>query len=498
MLKNIKSALKNSVIYGIGSMLPKLVGFVLLPIITTRFNKSEYGLISMLESAQFLFLALFGLAFYQALFRWYCDKKYVDKQKEIFFTSLVFMGIVALAMFGILAPFAKQVSYLFLNTDKNYQLIYFVLITTAFELFVQIVTSVIRLQEKPMLFTVGNMLRFFTSFVLTIWFIYFKKMWIEGIYYAQFAGMFVFTVYISKYVWRNIKIKFEWGILKEMLHFCYPLAFSAVFAVILTNTDRFALKSTTSFSEVGLYTLGSKIANAIFLLIVTPINMAIAPMVFKMIDDPNNKRFYSKLLTYFCFGISLIVLGMSLFGKEIIKVYSHNPEYWDAYKFVPILSFAILMNSLKDNSVIGLQISKKTSILATIIGIMALFTILCNKVLIPIMGSQGAAVSVLFTSTAYFLTVLYHSQKHYYIPYEIKKIVISILVCAALCASAILVNGSNIIIRMIAKTLIWISFPIILYWFNFYEPIELETMGKIWAKWKNPLTWPSNMKQVKI
>ena len=498
MLKNIKSALKNSVIYGIGSMLPKLIGFILLPMYVVRFPTNDYGYICLLETAQLLFVALFGLAFYQALFRWYCDKKYEDKKKEIFFTSMVFTLFIACIMIGCLAPFATQLSQIFLNNDQNGKLIYFVLISTAFELFVQIITSIIRLQEKPMLFTKSNLFRFTTNLVLTIWFIQYKKMWIEGIYYAQFAGMIVFALYMSKYVWANMKIKFEGQILKEMLQFCYPLAFSSVFAVILSNTDRFAIKSVSNFSDVGLYALGSKLANAVFMLVVSPVNMAIAPMIFKMIDDPNNKRFYSKLMTYFCFGVAIVVLGLCLFSKELIKVFAQKPAYWDAYQYIPLLSFAILMNSLKDTAVIGIQIMKKTKILAVIIGCMAFLTIMLNNLLVPLIGSQGAALSVLITASCYFGTVLYFSQKCYYIPYELAKLAKIISTAIALFLVSTTVNDLHIAIRLIVKSILLLSFPILLYWIKFYEAIEIETIQKIWKKWKQPAAWRTNLNQVKF
>lgn len=84
MLADIKSTIKNSIIYGFGSLSSKLVGFILIPLYTKYLTVEDYGALGILEVSSQIFIGLFGFGLYQAFFRWYWDKRYSSKQAAIF------------------------------------------------------------------------------------------------------------------------------------------------------------------------------------------------------------------------------------------------------------------------------------------------------------------------------------------------------------------------------------------------------------------------------
>jgi len=53
-------------------------------------------------------------------------------------------------------------------------------------------------------------------------------------------------------------------------------------------------------------------------------------------------------------------------------------------------------------------------------------------------------------------------------------------------------------IRLTGKLLLILSFPFILYLWNFYEPIEIQTIKGAWRKWRNPLNWKKNRSKIKL
>jgi O-antigen/teichoic acid export membrane protein len=144
---------------------------------------------------------------------------------------------------------------------------------------------------------------------------------------------------------------------------------SSISGIVLSIADRLFCYANfiTGLSELGAYSLGYKIANSVKVLLVTSVQLSINPMIYQMMDKSGNKRFYSKIMLYFCFGVLFCVLGLSIFSKEIVYLLaSSNKEYWDAYKVIPLLSFAVLFGMLKDTSLIGLNVSKKTKIIGLV------------------------------------------------------------------------------------------------------------------------------------
>jgi len=496
MLSTIKSTLKNSVIYSIGNISTKIIGLFLLPLYAKKLTISEYGVLGILEVSSQLLIAIFGLALYQAFFRWYWDKEYIDKQKSIFFTSTFFLIIISVFMYLGFYSFSNRFSiFLFDKIDYSY-LLKIMLITSGLQIIAQMPSTLLRLKEKPFLFTSSNIIKLTVSFILTIYFIVILKRKIEGIYEAQIIGFIIYFLILSKFIWKNIKFKLELKIIKGMLSFSFPLMFASISGTLLSIADRYCLKFLSNFSEVGIYSLGFKIANTIKFLVVVPVNLAVTPIIFKMMDKPENKRFYSKLMTYFTFGVMICVLGMSFYGKEIIKFLARNKDYWGAYKVIPIISFSILLGMLKDVSLTGINIMKRTKILAVIIFSMSVINVIFNIILIPYLQSYGAALATLITQCIFFLIVYKYSQKYYHIPYEISKIIKMIFIGFILLFVTYFINDLSLFIRLFMKTVMIISFPFILYFMKFYDEIELLRINQGWQKWSNLSNLKENVKNI--
>ncbi len=494
MIEHLKAAIKSSVIYSLGNLTSKLLGIILIPLYTSKLTLSEYGMLGMLEITVQILTAIIGLSLYSAFFRWYWDKQYLDKQKSIFFTILIFVFTGAILMNLIFLPFHDQLSSFLLDTDQQGYLIMLILIIAGFEAVAIIISTLIRLQERPGFYTLLQVSKVLTSLSLTIYFIAVKGKKIDGIYEAQLIGNAVFYLLAARFIIKSSNPKIEWKILPGMLKFSYPLLFSSIAGIVLTISDRYILKFISDLAYVGIYTLGYKIASTLRVLVITSVNLAIQPMIYKMIDQPDNKRFYSKIMTYYSYGLMICVLGLSLFGRELIKFLSKsNPDYWEAFSIVPIISMAFFFGMLRDVSLTGINISKKTVVNAKSILFAATFNIVFNIILIPFMGYLGAAIATLISQMLYFLIIYYFAQKFYPIKYEIGKVIKIICSGVIIYALSIFTNEMTLLLRLILKSLLIFSFPFILFLLRFYEPVELERLRGLWMKWRDPGKWFSNL-----
>jgi len=496
MLKTLRSTLKNTAIYSFGTLASKLVGFFLLPLYTTKLSVPEYGVLGILEiSGQFL-IAFFGLGLYNAFYRWYWDKKYISRQKSILFTLVVLVFSFSVFMTMILWFQDKNISAFLFNTTDYALLVKLMLIISLLEAQNILILTLLRLQEKASLYTILTITKFTVQLVFTIYFMVYRGKKIEAIYLAQIIADILFLILISRQLFKNIIFRFETGLLKDLLKFSLPLLLTSVLAIILTITDRYTLKFLGSLKDVGIYSLGYKLSNFLRTVIISSVNLALYPVIYKMMDVPNNKRFYSKVMTYYLFGLMFFALGLSFFGKEVVKVMARRVEYWEAFTLVPILSFAIVFSALRDVALTGINLTKKTYILARVITFVVIVNLVLNILTIPIWGYLGAAFSTLFSQMLYFIIVYYFSQRVYHIPYETKKVALMIGVGVILVLISQLGNSFGLIWRILFKTGLLIVFPVILYPFHFYEKIEMERLRQIWITWRNPVNWKKNVKRL--
>jgi O-antigen/teichoic acid export membrane protein len=277
-----------------------------------------------------------------------------------------------------------------------------------------------------------------------------------------------------------------------MLLYSFPLALSHIAGALLSIADRYALKFLVGFESVGIYSLGFKIANTTKVFLISSVQLALPPLIFKMINQPNNKRFYSKIMTYLTFGVMFLVLAISLFGIEIVKVVARDRAYWDAYTIIPIISFALVFEMLKNVATNGLTIVKKTKIIAVILTIMSLLNVILNLILISFFDVIGAAVAGLLTQIIFFIMMYQYAQKYYFIPYEISKIVKMVAVALLFVSLLPLVNQLSLVIRLMTKCVFIIIYPVILYYWNLFEQIEIVRLKEIWITWRNPAKWKEN------
>jgi O-antigen/teichoic acid export membrane protein len=231
--------------------------------------------------------------------------------------------------------------------------------------------------------------------------------------------------------------------------------------------------------------------------LVDSMKLAIGPMMIKRMDSPDNKRFYSKALLYSSYVLMFAIVGVSLFSLEIIKVIATSKTYWEAVAIIPVISISIFFINMKDITVYGLHIAKKTRIIGIIVVAATIISIVLNVLLIPVWDITGAAIATLLSQFIYWYACYYYSQKAFYVPYEIRKLTIMLVTGTVLSFSGLLLNNLDLLPRIIIKTACLASFPVILYFLNFYEPVELQAIRGFVNKWSKIRNLKSNLNSLK-
>jgi O-antigen/teichoic acid export membrane protein len=499
MLKSIKISFKDTIIYGLGNVAVKIVGLVLIPVFTNQkyFTLDEFGIMGILDISAVVLTAVLASALPQSLTRWFWDKEHKENQKGIFFMSISVQTLVSLAFCIVLIPLSGLFSTMIFNKPDFSTVITYLIIASAIQAINNIINTLMRLQSKSVLYSTTNIFKLVSVLTLTLYFILRRNMGLEGIYLAQVIGNSLVVIFLIRYTIRNSRVFFDFTIFRSMGTYGFPLMLANISAALLTVIDRFSLKTLTLLKYVALYTFAWKITSVLKLVVVDSIKLAIGPMLIKRMDAPGNKRFFSKALLYSSFVVMYVIIGISLFSFELTKVISSSKQYWDAIIVIPILSLSYFFVNMKEITVYGLHIAKKTSIIGSIVVFSTILSLALNFLLIPIWSITGAAIATLLTQFIYWYACYYYSQKVFYVPYEIRKLSVMLIIGAALSFSSLLINGMDLLPRMLLKTVCLVSFPFILYLFNFYEPIELQAIRGFIVKWSKIKDLRNNLKSFK-
>ena len=487
MLKDLFNTAKHTIIYSLGNLSIKLVGFILLPLYTTYLTTSDYGLLAIIEAIAQFSVAVLGFRLSTAMLRWAIAEKDENKKKSIIFTALFSSFIILTPFIMSFIVFANYLSEIIFNTSQFTLYIYLIAIFIAFEVYNLFILDLLRLHDKSILYVILVLIKLVINLALNIYFVAFAKTGVEGIMYSMVISSIAFSLMTLPFLLSQIKFKYDAKTAVEMFNYGFPLIFATISSMILTLADRFVIKHFYSLSEVGIYNLGYKLSSAINVVIIQSFQMGFLPIAFSKFDKPNAKEFFAKVLTYFTFVLILSIIAISLFSKEVILLLANDKAYFEAYKIVPFISYTFLIKGIYYVFSLGLHFAKKTKYNSFIVLIGALVNIILNFLLIPYYGIYGAAIASIISSIVIMLLYYYYSQREYRIHYELKRIFILTFSSVIIIFSLYYINIENIYTSLIIKTFSLISYPFFLYFINFFtqsEKIKIQLIIKYFPDFK--------------
>ena len=485
MLEKIKRTFTHTIIFSLGALGTKVVGFILLPIYTDRLAPEAYGVLGLLEMVDLLGVHFISFALQNALFRWYTLSNDVLKKKQYVFTIVVFLLVVSSLSFMLVLPFRAFLSYLLFDSPRYGHLLIFTMFSIAFQVISRIQLTLLRIEEKSLVYIKVVISQFVLSLILNIYFVVFLEWKVEGILLAQVISYSVVLLALLPYLIRKMYPGLALEGLKEMLAFSSPMMVAAIAATLLSMGDRFFLTKLASLTSAGLYALGFKLTNVIKVFIIDPFLLGFPIVGWRVVkEDSQPKRYFSKVFTYFVLMLTWLALGISVFSKDIVETFVPNQAYWSGQKVIPFLALGIIMMGIQRALFFILQIPKATKTIPLIVGVSAALNFALNWVLIPkydFMGAAYANVSAYFFGVGLSYIV---AQKHYPIQYELRRLIMLVGIAGILFSITLFLNDFSLLERLLCKGIIVISFPLILYLLNFYEPVEIDRISGSLRKWR--------------
>lgn len=473
--KESKLLLKHSMIYGLGTMMTNLAAFLLLPVYTRYLNTSEYGVKELVGLSTQIISILVATTISSAMYRFYFEYEKEKERNEVISTSYIAIGIAGMVILGTLIILSRKISALVMSTEDYY--IYFGLSFASlwFQTIINISYNYLKVQKKSLLFIVVNISKLLMAIGLNIYLIVFLHYGLLGIFLSTLFTSVTFSVLLGIPILHKTGLSFSFSKFKEMLKYGLPMIPSQLGAFIVHLSDRFFIKSFASLSETGIYALGYRFGAIPSNFISSPFNQIWQPRRFELYKQEGSEKIFGKIFTYFLFLMLFAGLFVAGLTKDILMIMA-KPEFWPAYKIVPIIVLATTIFSMHYHLNMGILISKKTKYLAYVNFSNGLLVLVLNYILIKHYGMWGAAITTLIAFIYKVSLIYYFSSKFYKIYFELLRIVKIVLVFIVLYFVTLLVHSESIFYSLIIKSLIILTFPIVLYVIGFFSSEEKKSM----------------------
>lgn len=443
----LKSLAKQTVIYGLPSIVGRFLNFLLVPLYTYHFAPDQYGIVTELYAYVAFLLVLLTYGMETTFFRFM--QKYKD-DKSVYSTCVWSLAATTAVFLCLVTGFHDRIGQGLGYPQAGRYIVWFGLILSA-DVMSSIPFCLLREQDKAMRFAVLKSLNIAVNIFLNLFFILYCPARLQadpgswlGLVYDP--GMGVGYIFISNLVaslftflcllpeWKQLRLTFKFGMWKEMMTYTLPVMVWGMAGIINGTFDRVLLKylnpdPATAMSQLGIYGACYKLS-IIMTLFVQAFRFAAEPFFFKQMDSDQAPATYAKVMKYFVMTCAFIYLACVLFLDQIM--YFVGADYRQGADVVPVLLMANLFLGVFFNLSVWYKVSDKTRIGMYISLAGAAITIGMNFLLIPVSGYHGAAWTAL---ACYFtLSVLSYvwGQKCYPVPYPTRRIFLYLAVVTLL------------------------------------------------------------------
>lgn len=429
--------------YGLSSIVGRLLNYFLVPLYTRIFLPQEYGIVTELYAyASFLMIVLtFGME--TTFFRF--SESHEDKE-AVYSTSLVPVVLLNL-LFMVLGISAS--SYLAERLHYHHHseyLVYFVLIV-ALDAISALPFARLRQQHRAPRFAALKLVNIGVNVALNLFFLllcpYLLRHGVESVRLVYDPAGRVGYVFLSNLIASaatllllcgdlfGVRLRFDRELFPVMVRYALPLLLAGLAGMVNETLDRILLRyllvvpagvaSAADYvmAQIGIYGANYKVSILMTLFIQT-FRYAAEPFFFSHARENDARDLYRQVMTYFVLFGLVIFLGVMLY-IDVVRGFI-GAKYYSGIGIVPILLLANLFLGVIFNLSIWYKLNNQTKYGAYITVFGAVVTIVANVVLIPVMGYPGAAWA---TFICYFATMVLSyvwGQKHYRVEYELGKI----------------------------------------------------------------------------
>jgi len=476
MLEKIKRLGTDTAIYGVSTIIGRFVSFLLTPVYANMLAPGDLGVVATAFAYIAFLNVVYGYGMESAYFR-YATSREIGDDKQNF--SVPFLSVLSTAVLfsGLLALNASAVSGLARIPVEFETIVASGALILGFDAIAVVPFAVLRLERKARRFAAIRIAGILLNVGLNLLFLIRFHMGVEGIFLSNVISSGFILLLLLPTILSHLTVRWDTTLFRALLKFGLPNVPAGIATMMIQVIDRPILEALTDKATVGIYQANYRLG-VFMMLIVSTFDFAWRPFFLSHASDPDARPLFARILTYYTLLMSGVLLGLTLFLEDIVKVplfwgRSILPEaYWSGLAIVPVVLLGYLFLGMSNNLVAGIYIEKKTHYLPPITFVGAATNILANYLLIPRLGMMGAAVATLLSYFVMTVMVYLIGQRVYPVPHETGRI-LKIWGGAAIVFLLYQIVDAGAL-AILWKTSLLVIFVGLMYAFRFFHPSEMR------------------------
>jgi O-antigen/teichoic acid export membrane protein len=476
MTNPIKKLFGDVAIYGLSSIVGRLLNYLLVPLYTFVFiNPADYGVVSELYAWLAFFIVILTFGMETAFFKFIQNE---EDKKNVFSTAFSALLSLNVVFFVLILLLNKEIAFLLLY-DGHGEYIIMLGAIVSLDAISALPLAKLRAEEKAKRFSIIQLSSIGVNIILNLIFLlvfFEEKDPAQGVFYIFLANLIASAVK-SLFLYKSFGLLkgIDWGLLKRMFFFSFPLAIAGFAGIINETLDRILLKQILynpntpgsldyAEAQVGIYSASYKLAMLVTILL-QAYRYAAEPFFFSQMKNRDRNKIYSRIMNVFIAFVCGVFLLVTL-NLDVFKHFIQNETYWVGLQVVPILLMANIFLGIYYNQSIWYKLSGKTKFGAYIAITGAILTVVINVLYIPTYGYMASAWATLIVYFIQMLISYILGQRHYPIPYNLKKFFLYIGLALVLYAVSPYVKVNNFGLNLFIQNGLLIMFVLTAFYFE--------------------------------
>lgn len=428
----MKKLLGETIIYGIGAILPRVITFLLNPYYINQIaDNAEYSQFTNLYAWVAFINIVLTFGFETSFFRFSAEK---SNEKKVFNTSFWFLfstaGLFLLSVLFFNTPIAEKIGH-----GQHPEFIRWFAWIAFFDTICVIPFAWLRFNNKPIHYSSVRVIQILIQTIVVIALFNFipketslewgAKTKVSYPFFANLIGSALGVILLLPII-TKVKMQFSKDLFPKMLKYSFPVMLAGLGFMVNENFDKLVQYYEIQKSDAGAYGGCYKLA-VLMTLFVTAYRMGVEPYFFKQMNNQDAKIKYAKITEYFTLFASVAAMGIIANISWLKTLFVPKESFWAAIDIVPIIIIANLCFGVYYNLSTWYKVTDRTIMGTYISWFGAVITIVLNFFLLEKYGLMVSAWTTLIVYFSMMMLSYFLGQKYYPIPYNVKKIGLPIL-----------------------------------------------------------------------
>jgi len=475
MANPLKQLASETAIYGLSTILARVVNFLLVPLYTTILSRSDYGVVTEFLSYIAILQVVLALGLETGCFR-YATIKEINNSSKVFSSAFSIVFLLCAVFYLCVSSFSDGISTA-LGYAGNSKVIKYVGLILWIDTITAIIFARLRYEHKALKFAIIKTLKIFTELGVNLllylqfpkfaashpdnWLLHFVSATPDYTYaiFAILVSCIVCLLLLLPEIFR-LRFRFDKELTRSLLIYSLPLMIAGLPGVLNDFMDRILMRFLNADPELwradlGVYQAGVKIA-VIMSLFVQMFRYAAEPFFFQREKDKDNKVLYAKVMSYFVAFCMFGFLVVTLYLDEIGLILGKN--FREGLSITPIMLMAYVLLGMQFNISMWYKLSGKTgyAVWITLAGLVV--TLAINIIFMPRYSYYAAAWGHVASYLVMMAISLRLGNKYYPIPYKWLQISICIVLALGIYIVSLFVPQLPLLPKLGVQTLLLLCY----------------------------------------